>query len=190
MTCSGSTVRGWSTSTTSTPTRGWVWVADDPTMGEEALRSVSKDRSAASHSASADVRSRRKLPHLPRQRSVDVPRAGQGLMIGPSGEATSSSDPHVETRRRLVLETLPPRGKELDGRKSRLPAIEVGPAEIPRYRFDDSSWVCHRQSVVHISATGRPMITTRPAAARDRMIGHDGSNSERRMLNFADRGWA
>src|SRR6266446_1621407 len=35
-----------------------------------------------------------------------------------------------------------------------------------------------------------PRITSSPAADRDRMIVHDGSNSERRMLNLADRGWA
>jgi hypothetical protein len=39
-------------------------------------------------------------------------------------------------------------------------------------------------------ATGGPEMTSRPAAARERMIGHDGSNSDRRKLNFAARGWA
>jgi hypothetical protein len=38
--------------------------------------------------------------------------------------------------------------------------------------------------------TGGPTMTSRRAAASDRMIGHEGSNSEPRMLNFADRGWA
>ena len=42
--------------------------------------------------------------------------------------------------------------------------------------------------VTRDQATGGPTITSRPAAASDRMIGHEGSNSERRTLNFADRG--
>jgi hypothetical protein len=39
-------------------------------------------------------------------------------------------------------------------------------------------------------AIGGARMTSSPAAARDRMIGHEGSNSERRTLNLGDRGWA
>ena len=45
-----------------------------------------------------------------------------------------------------------------------------------------------RRVVTRDHATGGPTITSRPAAASERMIGHEGSNSERRTLNFADRG--
>ena len=41
-----------------------------------------------------------------------------------------------------------------------------------------------------IDAIGDPRMTSSPVAASNRMIGHEGSNSERRTLNFADRGWA
>src|SRR5437867_10172381 len=36
---------------------------------------------------------------------------------------------------------------------------------------------------------GDPRIASSPAADRDRMTVHDGSNSERRALNLGDRGW-
>jgi hypothetical protein len=39
-------------------------------------------------------------------------------------------------------------------------------------------------------ATGGPWMTRSRLAARERMIGHEGSNSERRTLNFGDRGCA
>jgi hypothetical protein len=35
---------------------------------------------------------------------------------------------------------------------------------------------------------GRPTITSSPAADSHRMIVHEGSNSQRRTLNLADRG--
>jgi hypothetical protein len=41
-----------------------------------------------------------------------------------------------------------------------------------------------------VQATGDPRMTRSRAAARERMIGHEGSNSERRTLNFGDRGCA
>jgi hypothetical protein len=41
-----------------------------------------------------------------------------------------------------------------------------------------------------VNAIGGARITSNPAAARDRMIGQEGSNSERQTLNFGDRGWA
>jgi hypothetical protein len=39
-------------------------------------------------------------------------------------------------------------------------------------------------------ATGGPWMASRRTAASARMMGHEGSNSERRTLNFAERGWA
>ena len=33
-------------------------------------------------------------------------------------------------------------------------------------------------------------MTSNRAAASERMTGHEGSNSERRTLNFGERGWA
>jgi len=47
-----------------------------------------------------------------------------------------------------------------------------------------------RPGATRAHTTGGPAMTSRPTAASDRMIGHDGSNSDRRRLNFAARGWA
>jgi hypothetical protein len=107
------------------------------------------------------------------------------------------------------VEALPPRRKDLGGSESGLPAIKIGPREIR------SAGVCRHRSAfvqsrrrhgsrpiavgedVHdvlwppatrAHATGGPEMTSRPTAASDRMIGHEGSNSDRRKLNFADRG--
>src|SRR4030095_8731825 len=40
------------------------------------------------------------------------------------------------------------------------------------------------------SLMGVPTISTSPTAARQRITAHDGSHSNRRMLNFGARGWA
>ena len=41
---------------------------------------------------------------------------------------------------------------------------------------------------VRAHAAGGPTTSTSPAAANDRMIGQEGSNSQRRTLNLGERG--
>jgi hypothetical protein len=119
-----------------------------------------------------------------------------GEHVEPLGKQIEFAAPIRLRFRRLrwrgAVEALPSSWKDMGGGKGSLPAIEVGPRKIRsaglcRHRspFDQS-----RRTVTRANATGGPEMTSRPAAASDRMIGHEGSNSDRRKLNFADRGWA
>ena len=132
----------------------------------------------------------------PLTREVRVHIGSVGEHIEPLGKQAVFAEP-VRLRLRRVgrrgsVQTLPPRWKDPRSGKGGLPAIEVGPRKIRsagrgRHRspFDQS-----RRTATRAHATGGPEMTSRPAAASDRMIGHEGSNSDRRKLNFADRGWA
>jgi hypothetical protein len=46
------------------------------------------------------------------------------------------------------------------------------------------------QLEARVRLTGAPTISTSPTAERQRITTHEGSNSNRRMLNFGARGWA
>lgn len=132
----------------------------------------------------------------PLTREVRLHIGPAGEHIEPLGKQAVFAEP-VRLRLRRVgrrgsVEALPSRWKDPRGGKGGLPAIEVGPRKVRsadrcRHRrpFDQS-----RCTVARAHATGGPETTSRPAAASDRMIGHEGSNSDRRKLNFADRGWA
>jgi len=73
-------------------------------------------------------------------------------------------------------------------------ALQIDDAPAP---FGDPR-PCEREDVHDVlcwaaapgQTTGGPWMTSNRAAASERMIGHDGSNSERRTLNFGERGWA
>lgn len=47
-----------------------------------------------------------------------------------------------------------------------------------------------QELAVRASVTGAPTISTSLTAARIRITAQEGSNSNRRMLNFGARGWA
>jgi hypothetical protein len=118
--------------------------------------------------------------------------------IEPLGKQTVFAEPIClrfgRVRRRDSVEALPPSRKGLGRGKGGLPAIEVGPrkirsAGISRHcgPFDQEIF---RPAVMRVFAIGGPEIMSRPTAASHRIIGHEGSNSDRCRLNFADRGWA
>src|SRR5262245_16797894 len=110
---------------------------------------------------------------LARRRTITVP--AQLKMFSPGGQRLGE---RREPRRRLF-----------DGL-----SLEVDNAPSPVRglwgREGDNVHGALLCAVACLQAIGGPTITSRPAAARDRMIGHEGSNSERRTLNFADRGCA
>jgi len=64
------------------------------------------------------------------------------------------------------------------------------PVRSPGRREGEHVHVVFLCTVARVQSIGGPTIISRPVAARDRMMGHEGSNSERRTLNFGDRGWA
>lgn len=130
-----------------------------------------------------------------------------GEHVEPLGKQIEFTEPirlrFRRVRRRGAVEALPSRWKAVGGGKGGLPAIEVGPREIrsaghrspfdmPRraLQIDDAPSREGWPVATRAHTTGGPAMTSRPTAASDRMIGHEGSNSDRRRLNFAARGWA
>jgi hypothetical protein len=102
------------------------------------------------------------------------------------------------------LNTRPPKSRRGCGPACFGPASLIGRAADPRDDQEAHNYGHDTEDAVHAGGdleasvqlegrailTGAPTISTSLTAARQRITTHDGSNSNRRMLNFGARGCA